>query len=94
MASILQSPGLALYAVPALWALSIAPHFLAAGLSKSSKDVPDFTNTSCVAALQIIDTALRSVQASRVDHQSRLAREADAHAAAHPARRGRVAERL
>ena len=40
------SAGLSFYAVPALWWLSIAPHFIAAGISKASKDVPDFTNVS------------------------------------------------
>lgn len=91
MASILQSPGLALYAVPALWAVSISPHFLAAGLSKASKDVPDFTNTSCVVVLRI---GAEIGQASRVDDSGCLAREADAHPATYPAGRRRVAERL
>lgn len=31
-ASLMATPGLSFYAVPALWVLSIAPHFLAAAV--------------------------------------------------------------
>ncbi|KAK4703337.1 hypothetical protein P7C70_g2889, partial [Phenoliferia sp. Uapishka_3] len=32
------------YAIPAAWVVAMGPHFYAAGLSKSSKELPDFTN--------------------------------------------------
>ncbi|GAA6018685.1 hypothetical protein JCM11491_001260 [Sporobolomyces phaffii] len=42
----MSSTNYSFYAVPAMWAVSIAPHFYAAALSEKSNDLPDFDNVS------------------------------------------------